>query len=91
MGIISILSSIQMHLLQTQQTITWSKSTLGTLEDVVLVFLLLTLNIFQTFFWCSYCYFKQVNVSYKTLESVTMNETSARNKLKRSYQTLYKK
>ena len=54
------------------------------------MFLLLTLNIFQTFFWCSYCYFKQVHVSYKTLESVAMNETS-RNKLKRSYQTLYKK
>ena len=30
--------------------------------DVVLVFLLLTLNIFHTFLNCVYCYFEQVNL-----------------------------
>ena len=43
--------------LYTQLTFTYSKSTIETLGKVVvvLVFLLLSLNIFHTFSWCFYC------------------------------------
>ena len=36
-----------------------------TASDVVLEFLLLTLNIFHTFLYSFYCYFEQVNVSWE--------------------------
>ena len=36
-------------------------------NDVVLVFSLLTLNIFHTFFQCFYCYFEQVNISWELI------------------------
>ena len=32
-----------------------------TTSDAVLVSLLITLNIFHTFFYCFYCYFEQIN------------------------------
>ena len=37
---------------------------------VVLVFLLLTVNIFHTFFHCFYYYFEQVKVSWGKLETL---------------------
>ena len=56
----------------TQQMLTCSKSTIETLEksvkyvnDVVLVFLLLTLNIIHTFSSVSIIEFEQVNVSWE--------------------------
>ena len=63
--------TLNVHLIFThsnpiQLTFTCSKSAIKTPErrhDVVLVFLLLTLNIFQTFFQCSIVDFEQVNVS----------------------------
>ena len=66
--------------LVTQLTFTCSKSAIETLEkdqhdviDFVLVFLLLTLNIFHTFFSSvSIVDFEQVNISWETLlENVT--------------------
>ena len=39
--------------------------------DVVLVFSLLTLNIFHTFLQCFCCYFEQVNISWETIERST--------------------
>ena len=56
----------------SQLTFTCPKSMIETVEkgvnyvqtsEVDLVFLLLTLNILHTFFYCFYCYFEQGNVN----------------------------
>ena len=59
--------TLLIKLITAQLTFTLSKSTIETLEkvnDVVLVFLLLTWNIFHTFFYCFCCYFEQVGVGW---------------------------
>ena len=61
------------HFKHTQLTFTCSKSTIETVIDAILMFLLLTLNIFHTLSISSIVDFEQVNVSSSSSSIVRFN------------------